>query len=93
MKLGKSPGSDGYTVEFYLHFWNELNEAMVGSFQEAFNREMLSNSQKLGVITCLPNPGKPKEYIKNWRPISLLNVDYKILSGVIANRKLSEGLC
>lgn len=86
MKTCKSPGSDGYTVEFYLHFWNDLNTAMLKSFKQTFNNEMLSSSQKLGIITCLPKPGKPKEYIKNWRPISLLNVDYKILSSVIANR-------
>jgi len=38
------------------------------------------------MITCIPKDGKSKLYIKNWRPISLLNVDYKIISGVIANR-------
>ncbi len=86
MKINKSPGSDGYTVEFYLHFWNDLKYIMVRAFQENFEKEFMSNSQKLGLITCLPKPGKPKEYLKNWRPISLLNVDYKILSGVIAQR-------
>jgi len=86
MKRNKSPGSDGFTVEFYIHFWNELKHPMLKSFQESFEKESLSTSQKLGIITCLPKPGKSKEDIKNWRPISLLNVDYKILSGVIANR-------
>ena len=86
MKKGKSPGSDGFTVEFYLYFWNILKNFMIKSFQDSFNNELLSNSQRLGVITCLPKPGKSKEYMKNWRPISLLNVDYKILSGVISAR-------
>ena len=90
MKNNKSPGSDGFTVEFYRHFWNELKHPMIRSFQDTFESGMLSESQRLGIITCLPKPGKPKEYMKNWRPITLLNVDYKIISGVIANRMKSQ---
>ena len=86
MKKNKSPGSDGFTTEFYLYFWKDLKYQMARSFQETFRKGLMSDSQKLGIITCLPKPGKPREYIKNWRPISLLNVDYKILSGVIAQR-------
>ena len=86
MKRNKSPGSDGFTVEFYQFFWNELKIPMIRSFRESFKNNHLTNTQKLGIITCLPKPGKPKEFIKNWRPISLINVDYKIISGVIANR-------
>ena len=86
MKNNKSPGSDGFSKEFYMHFWEELKFIMVRSFKQSFNEGVLSDSQKLGVITCLPKPGKEREYIKNWRPVTLLNVDYKIISGVIANR-------
>ena len=46
----------------------------------------MSNTQKLGVITCIPKPNKPKHFLKNWRHISLLNCTYKIASGCIANR-------
>ena len=86
MKLNKSPGSDGFTPEFYLYFWNDIKHVMINSFKESFKNGKLSDSQKLGIITCLPKTGKDKLFIKNWRPISLLNIDYKILSGVIANR-------
>ena len=86
MKANKSPGSDGFTSEFYIYFWNDLKHIMVNSFKESLHEGKLSQSQRLGIITCLPKPGKDKQYIKNWRPISLLNIDYKILSGTIANR-------
>ena len=46
----------------------------------------LSNTQKEGIITCIPKENKPKHLLKNWRPITLLNTVYKIGSGSIANR-------
>ena len=45
----------------------------------------MSNVQKLGIITCIPKPNKSKEFLKNWRPLTLLNCTYKIASGCIAN--------
>ena len=46
----------------------------------------MSITQKEGIITCIPKGNKPKKYVKNWRPISLLNISYKIASGCIASR-------
>ena len=43
-------------------------------------------TQKQGVITCLPKPNKSRHYLQKWRPISLLNVVYKLAASVIANR-------
>lgn len=46
----------------------------------------MSVTQKLGIITCLPKGDKSREFLQNWRPISLLNVTYKLASGCIAER-------
>jgi len=58
----------------------------VRSLNCAFRKGELSSVQKQGVITCIPKGDKQRDLIKNWRPISLLNVVYKIGSACIANR-------
>lgn len=86
MKNCKSPGPDGLTVKFYNFFWKDLQKYMINSLNYGFDTGLLSVTQRQGVITCLPKEGKPKYFLKNWRPISLLNVDYKIASSAIAKR-------
>merc|ERR1712240_2649 len=86
MKNDKSPGPDGFTAEFYKSFFSEIGVFLVRSLNEAFNKGELSVTQYQGVITCIPKEGKPKQFIKNWRPISLLNVSYKLLSACLARR-------
>ena len=72
-------------------FWNQIGPILVKSFNYAFSEGQLSVSQRRGVITLIPKDGKDEELLKNWRPISLLNVDYKIAAKVIANR-LKKGV-
>jgi hypothetical protein len=86
MKNNKTPGLDGFTSEFYKIFWNDVYIYLVRSLNTAGEVGHLSISQRQGVITCIPKEDRYKSYLKNWRPISLLNVDKKIGSSVIANR-------
>ena len=86
MEGGKSPGSDGFTVEFYKKFWEELSNHMINGFQCLFKKGKMGITQKKGMITLIPKTGKDTTYVSNWRPITLLNVDYKIISKAIANR-------
>jgi hypothetical protein len=86
MKDEKSPGLDGYTVEFFKYFWKDLSYFILRSLNYAYTVCNLSITQKQGVITCLPKPNKDRTSLKNWRPISLLNVTYKLASTVIPNR-------
>lgn len=81
----KSPGNDGLTVEFYRKFWPLLGTNLVASLNETYRTGELSASQKQAVITLL-DKGKDRTLLKNWRPISLLNVDYKIATKALANR-------
>ena len=86
MKNNKSPGSDGFTVEFFKFFYNDLKVFIQRAINEGYRIGKLSATQRQGIITCLPKGDKPREFLKNWRPITLLNVTYKIASGCIAER-------
>ena len=86
MKNGKSPGSDGFTAEFFKFFWHDLKIYILNAVNTIFEKKILPVSQRLGIITCLPKGDKPRHYIKNWRPITLLNVLYKLISGCITAR-------
>ena len=86
LKWNKSPGNDGFTAEFYCTFWPVLGDLLVNALNETFERGLLSNSQRQGVITLIEKDGKDNLQVKNYRPITLLNVDYKILSKVLAKR-------
>ena len=87
-KNNKSPGWDGLTAEFYKCFWDDIKYILYNSFQESIDRGTLTPSQRIGVLTLLPKPKTPSEllHIKNWRPITLLNVDYKIYAHIIKGR-------
>ena len=86
MSNGKSPGEDGFTVEFYRCFFELLGQDLLNSFNAAYEDCELSVSQRRGIITLIPKENSDIRELSNWRPITLLNVDYKILSKAIASR-------
>ena len=75
----KSPSTDGLTIEFLKYFWPELNSLNVGRFNYAFTNGSLLITQRRDIISLIPPKSKDKTILENFRPISLLNVDYKIL--------------
>lgn len=81
-----SPGFDGFSYEFFKFFWSDLGYFMLRALNYGFRNGELSESQKQGVITCIPKGNKDKKLLKNWRPISLLNTTYKLASACIAER-------
>ena len=90
MKNCKSPGSDGLTSEFYKFFWIDIKYLLLNSLQYALDHNELSIEQKRGIITLIPKKDKNRLFLKNWRPISLLNLDYKILAKLLANRMIEH---
>ena len=86
MKNNKSPGSDAYIVEFFKFFWKDLGHYLIRAINFNFMLKRPSTTQHEGLITCIPKTEKSTKHIKNWRPITLLNVAYKIASECIARR-------
>ncbi|MCG7875526.1 MAG: reverse transcriptase domain-containing protein [Candidatus Thiodiazotropha endolucinida] len=86
MKNQKSPGSDGLTVEFFKIFWNDIKQYYVNSLNYSYETGSLTDLQKQSIITLIPKPDKDLTTLDSWRPISLLNVDYKIATKALANR-------
>ena len=86
LNLGKSAGSDGLSIEFYLHFWEILGPLLLRVANECFRDGDLCDSMKGSVTRLIFKKRGDRKSLKNWRPISLLNVDYKIISKVITSR-------
>ena len=87
MQNNKSPGYDGLTVEFYKCFWPHIESLVVNSLNEGFDYGKMASSQRQGIITLL-HKGKDlsRQDLSNWRPITLINVDYKIATKALAKR-------
>ena len=85
-KHGVAPGISGFSREFYQKFGDDLIGFIMKYIQFSEQTGILSDNQRIGVITLLPKGTKDKKSLKNWRPITLLSTLYKIISGVIGNR-------
>lgn len=86
LKNDKSPGTDGFTAEFYKFFWRHIANLVFDSFKYALEHGRLSIEQRRGILSLLPKEGKDIRFLKNWRPIALLNTDYKIITKLLAKR-------
>ncbi|KAJ3583913.1 hypothetical protein NHX12_015410 [Muraenolepis orangiensis] len=85
MQGRRAPGIDGLSVEFYKAYWDVLSHDLLDVFNESLASGSMPVSCRRAVITLLPKKGNLQD-IKNWRPVSLLCVDYKILSKALATR-------
>ena len=85
MALNKTPGVDGLPAEFYIENWQLISDAILELYRTILQDGCLGESQRKGIITIIPKSNDTLD-INNYRPISLLCVDYKILAKILAER-------
>ena len=104
LKSDKSPGVTGFTNEFYKEFNKDLNIWILNYIKYTYQERSLSYMQRRGAITLIPKGEKDKRDLGNWRPITLLNTLYKLISAILAkkikkkgapqnNRPRTKGIC
>ncbi|KAG6926333.1 hypothetical protein G0U57_012244, partial [Chelydra serpentina] len=85
MPTNKSLGMDGLTVEFYHVFWDVLGLDPVTVWAESLQSGVLPLSCRRDVLALLPKKGDLRD-LRNWRPVSLLSTDYKVVAKAISLR-------
>ena len=86
MKTQKTPGPDGLPAEVYQVFKNKLSKPLLMAYQCAFSEGKMHPTSMKGILNLIPKKNKDTRVLKNLRPITLLNTDYKIIEKILAGR-------
>lgn len=89
MKTGSAPGPDGLPTEFYTTFWPELADTIVSLFNSILETNVVPDTFKQGRLVLIHKSGKDPLLPKSYRPITVLNADYKIFASLLVARMRS----
>lgn len=86
LKTGKSPGANGYNAEWYKTMFDQLAPSLLKAFNWVVQKREILPSWREAIISVISKEGKDKSECGNYRPISVLNVDYKLFTSILARR-------
>ena len=89
LKNGSCPGSDGLPIEFYKVFWRKIKAAFMEMVASVRTQKQFQKTGRTGILNLIPKKDKDTRILKNLRPITLLNCDYKIVEKMVANRMIA----
>merc|ERR1712082_527149 len=79
-------GSSGFTGALYKTFWSPLKIIVYKIINEIYKNNMLPESLRFGIVNIIPKGSKDQRLLANWRPLTLLNTLYKLISSILAER-------
>ena len=85
MPLDKAPGPDGFTAAFYRTHWEIIKKDYIRMAKNFFTKCKMGSSIKSSHLALIPKDPNPQTFDR-FRPISLCNVSYKIITKILANR-------
>lgn len=88
--LKHTPGIDGLSAEFYKFFSDIIESPLLNLYKDCITNNEMTSTMKQGLISLIPKPNKDHLCTENWRPITLLNVDYKLFAFVYSRRLKSN---
>ena len=86
LKNNKSPGTDGFSNEFYKKFSDTVSPLLLGAFRHSLQTKELPKTWGDAIITVIHKEGKDPTMCGSYRPISLLNCDLKIMTTILSRR-------
>ena len=84
--LDKMPGCDGLSWEVYDRFWNKISVYYYEAIQYGIRVGKLHDTARRGVLSLIPKKDRNPMLLKNWRPLTMLSLDYKVFSKALDNR-------
>ena len=85
MKHNKSPGLDGLPIEFYVKFWDIIKNEFCEIIVNMIKGTVLQEIQRKAIIVLIHKGGEPNQ-LKNWRPVSLICADVKVVAKILSRR-------
>ena len=79
-----APGSSGFTEAFYKAFWPELKYIVHKTINSIYHDNELLDSLRFRIVHLIPKGRKDQRHLSNWRPLTLLNTLYKLISSILA---------
>ncbi|CAA6674462.1 unnamed protein product [Spirodela intermedia] len=85
MSRHRAPGPDGFPADFYISCWDIVGTDLIQAIKEIFRRKVFTRSWKATFLALIPKVTTPTSF-RDFRPISLCNVCYKVVSKIVTRR-------